>query len=147
MSVSVDHENIYKQIAWLEPGSTIDNPTYNLFFLGYNGNTGTEVMFAASDLTGVQLDQSPYGIGSFFHDCVIAGVGNSACPILSNGDTITVPLSQGSVTPTISLGSLDITFTDQGDVATATPEPSLVVVLGAGLFGLLVVRSRPKLFS
>jgi hypothetical protein len=126
---------IYNQIAWREPGES----TFNWFDLGYNGNTGTEGMFVASDLTAADLDNGPFGVGSFSHDCILGALGQAACPILDDGETITIPLmSTGS--PGDPLGFMDVTFTDEGDVA--SPEPGSLSLFGVALFSLATALSR-----
>ena len=128
---------IYKQIAWLEP----DDLTYNWFFLGYDGNTGTEGMYVASELTGATLDNGPFGVGSFNHDCSYDPGGQAACArLLDDGQTITIPLED--ISSGASLGSMDVTFTDEGDVASTSPEPGTLGLFGLALLGFATVFSR-----
>jgi hypothetical protein len=124
--------NSLDMVLWLEPNSNPLNPTYNVFVFGYQPSGGAaEHIYVFSDLTVTDIDGNPSLNG--LDTCGLGS--NSLCPILLNGQTESgIPLNQ---TLTLNqLGTLDVTFTDQGDVVSATPLPSSWLMLLSGFVGL-----------
>ena len=112
-------------VNWLEPDSNPANPTYNTFIFGYEPSGGhAEHIYVTSDV------QNPPGLTA---GCGLGG--QSACPILLNGQTeYDIPLIDNYDSLTI-IGAMDVTFTDQDDIS-ATPLPSTWLMLLSGFVGL-----------
>jgi hypothetical protein len=124
-------------IMWNDPG---DPGKYNVFVIGYSGNSLTEGVTVFSDLSYDAI-HSHFDSGEF-QGCVSGSVA-VGCPFLQNGQTETgIPLRNY----TQALGFMDVTFTDQGDVASATPLPAALPLFASGLgaLGLLGWRRKRK---
>jgi hypothetical protein len=123
-------------IFWQEP----DDPgKWNVF--GFFIQNAGQIVVAYSDLTSFVIS-SFEGSGQL-RGCTSGGA-PAACPVLTNGQTQTVPLYIQYNGATES--TMDVTFTDQGDVASATPLPSTWLMLLSGFVGLgyLAYRGTKK---
>jgi hypothetical protein len=124
-------------IFWQEPG---DSTKWNAF--SFFVQNATQGVLAFSDLTAGNISSLSQGLGIL--GCVSRGVA-AACPVLTNGQTQTVPLlilSNNAYT----VSAMDVTFTDQADVASTTPLPAALPLFATGLgaLGLLGWRRKRK---
>jgi len=118
-------------IAWIDPGNS---SLYNIMATSASNNLGitTFQIFVDQDATELATIS--------LHQC-ISGGSFVACPVLANGQTITVPYrSEG-----LGTGSIDVRFLDRAD-AGAAPLPAALPLFasGAGGIGLIVWRRRRK---
>jgi hypothetical protein len=148
---SLDNTVWLGEMAWVEPNSNPNNPTYNVFSFGYSGNIGVEYMAVYSDMTAGDFAGTP-AIGGFFDGCAGGGLFYQPCPILQNGQTQSgIPLTE--LTDTYrDAGTMDVTFNDRGDVASAVPEPStwamlLIGFAGLGFFAYRGTKKRSAAFA
>jgi hypothetical protein len=134
---NIDGSTQVPTVFWQEPG---DPGKWNAFSF-FVHNAGQIVVFF-SDLTSADISSLSQGLGIV--GCVSGGLA-APCPVLTNGQTQTVPLLILS-NNAFTVSAMDVTFTDQGDVASATPLPAALPLFATGLgaMGLLGWRRKRK---
>jgi hypothetical protein len=135
------------EVAWIEPGGDPahpENDLFNLLDIVPNGSAPTTFL-VTSDVTFRSLGASGFNSAiNFFKGCgadPITFQPNIECPILSNDQSIEVPMVDPGGTP---VGTLTVTFHDQGDVAgtSSIPEPGTLTLFSGALLALGAIRRR-----